>query len=47
MFGLNRTMQYGNEKKSNIKKTKIIGLNRTMQYGNKKAKKFFAQKIKV
>ena len=33
-IGLNRTMQYGNEKKSKIKKTKNIGLNRTMQYGN-------------
>ena len=34
LTSLNRTMQYGNEKKSKIKKTKSIRLNRTMQYGN-------------
>ena len=34
--GLNRTMQYGNERTTQIARQEIIGLNRTMQYGNRK-----------
>ena len=32
--GLNRTMQYGNEKVKKAKDIQTSGLNRTMQYGN-------------
>ena len=36
IFGLNRTMQYGNRKNTVDEKEIIESLNRTMQYGNKK-----------
>ena len=44
---LNRTMQYGNKKETNINKREVQGLNRTMQYGNRKMTKTTQENKKV